>query len=349
VVAGPESFDRTRTTSRAAPKAWAAHGVTGNVEVVPLGDGRPAAMAGWCTYENTLAGGPDVEWILGGVNSKHPAAAAIWRQGFLLHFGFEPAPDQLNDNGKALLVNSIVYVARFRGDRPLLRIPSPFVAKDLPRARTTYLQTALQAKPPKPEMILLSFDLSLHEELGKLAADDLATWCRSTFDYLRAGPRGPLVVDQDAQALGVAIGTREGLEKCIAAAAEPDTQERALRVLARLVPDTGAQPRPTDGAGWQRWWNAHEKFLFFSEFTGQTWHVDPLARERGVPTSELRGPARGDVDARAQRPYKTGMLAPGAQAPDFSVPDETGRTRTLREFAGKHVVLWFFPKADTPG
>lgn len=43
------------------------------------------------------------------------------------------------------------------------------------------------------------------------------------------------------------------------------------------------------------------------------------------------------------------MLKPGDPAPDFSVPDETGRTRTLSEFKGKTVVLWFYPKASTPG
>lgn len=43
------------------------------------------------------------------------------------------------------------------------------------------------------------------------------------------------------------------------------------------------------------------------------------------------------------------MLEPGQDAPDFQVPDETGKTRTLAEFSGRTVVLWFYPKADTPG
>lgn len=43
------------------------------------------------------------------------------------------------------------------------------------------------------------------------------------------------------------------------------------------------------------------------------------------------------------------MLQPGQPAPDFSVQDETGKTRSLSEFKGQTVVLWFFPKADTPG
>lgn len=43
------------------------------------------------------------------------------------------------------------------------------------------------------------------------------------------------------------------------------------------------------------------------------------------------------------------MLKTGDKAPEFEVPDQAGRTRTLAEFAGKRVVLWFYPKADTPG
>ena len=39
----------------------------------------------------------------------------------------------------------------------------------------------------------------------------------------------------------------------------------------------------------------------------------------------------------------------GSSAPDFSVSDETGKIRTLEEFKGNTVVLWFYPRADTPG
>ena len=43
------------------------------------------------------------------------------------------------------------------------------------------------------------------------------------------------------------------------------------------------------------------------------------------------------------------MLQPGQAAPAFSVSDESGQVRTLDEFRGKNLVLWFYPKADTPG
>ena len=43
------------------------------------------------------------------------------------------------------------------------------------------------------------------------------------------------------------------------------------------------------------------------------------------------------------------MLPVGSKAPDFKVMDHHGRDVGLHEFKGKTVVLWFFPKADTPG
>ena len=43
------------------------------------------------------------------------------------------------------------------------------------------------------------------------------------------------------------------------------------------------------------------------------------------------------------------MLETGAKAPGFSVRDHNGNTVSLDDFGGKKVVLWFYPKADTPG
>jgi peroxiredoxin Q/BCP len=43
------------------------------------------------------------------------------------------------------------------------------------------------------------------------------------------------------------------------------------------------------------------------------------------------------------------MLKPGDAAPDFEVQDHLGRTVRLSDLRGQRVVLWFYPKADTPG
>ena len=43
------------------------------------------------------------------------------------------------------------------------------------------------------------------------------------------------------------------------------------------------------------------------------------------------------------------MIRPGDSAPPFALTDASGRRISLSDFAGKHVVLYFYPKDDTPG
>ena len=43
------------------------------------------------------------------------------------------------------------------------------------------------------------------------------------------------------------------------------------------------------------------------------------------------------------------MLSPGAPAPKLTLATETGELVQLSSFHGKQVVLFFYPKADTPG
>ncbi len=48
---------------------------------------------------------------------------------------------------------------------------------------------------------------------------------------------------------------------------------------------------------------------------------------------------------------KSGARTPnvGDAAPGFSLPDQAGRVHTLDEFHGRWLVMYFFPRADTPG
>ncbi len=42
-------------------------------------------------------------------------------------------------------------------------------------------------------------------------------------------------------------------------------------------------------------------------------------------------------------------LAIGNKAPDFSLPDQDGKVHSLKDYADKVVLLYFYPKDDTPG
>jgi thioredoxin-dependent peroxiredoxin len=43
------------------------------------------------------------------------------------------------------------------------------------------------------------------------------------------------------------------------------------------------------------------------------------------------------------------MIEPGEKAPDFALPNQDGEPMKLSSLRGKNVVLFFYPKADTPG
>jgi peroxiredoxin len=52
----------------------------------------------------------------------------------------------------------------------------------------------------------------------------------------------------------------------------------------------------------------------------------------------------------AQAAEVTGnMLKVGDKAPDFALLSDEGKELSLKDFKGKHLVLFFFPKANTPG
>ncbi len=43
------------------------------------------------------------------------------------------------------------------------------------------------------------------------------------------------------------------------------------------------------------------------------------------------------------------MIEPGQPAPDFTLPNQDGEPVTLSSFRGRRIVLYFYPRADTPG
>ena len=43
------------------------------------------------------------------------------------------------------------------------------------------------------------------------------------------------------------------------------------------------------------------------------------------------------------------MLEVGSKAPEFQLSDQDGNTVNIADFKGGKVLLWFFPKASTPG
>jgi len=51
----------------------------------------------------------------------------------------------------------------------------------------------------------------------------------------------------------------------------------------------------------------------------------------------------------AGRVYDPAMINQGEMAPDFELPNQNGDPVKMSDFRGKTIVLFFYPKADTPG
>ena len=218
----------------------------------------------------------------------------MWRQGHLLHFGFEQGPGELNENGRALLVNSICYISRFKEDRPIVRTPSIFysnlrlvdraaidrLVNNDSRDIQTYLEYYLAA-----ETRLLTKEMS-REEVGN--------WYESNRPFLRTDKRGKFVIDEVARGFGVPPDKSEFFDEIVSALSAPSDREQIARsLLVRYLPIGPGSD--ASAAEWKAWFAENGPYLFFSDTGGYRWYVDPLSEARRVPSSELRGTERASA------------------------------------------------------
>jgi hypothetical protein len=267
--------------------------------VLPLArEPKKQRRPGWCTYTYEHEQAPELEVLCGGINSKTPRAGAVWRQGFLLHFGFDLAPAEMNESGQALLVNSIAYVARFTEDRPLVRTPCVFVQNVRLFDRDV---VARRLKGSDEGLKALKYYLApgTFKNLAGKSREQIRDWFTGARDYLNGGDGKGLAVDEEARSFGVPPAGADFLLKASAALSEPRKGSLARKLLARYAPDG-----PGVAASPQKWRDRateNRQYLFFSDTGGYRWYLDALAKGRGVPTARLRGPARGTTDKAKDR------------------------------------------------
>lgn len=254
---------------------------------------------GWCVYNSTIVDSPEVEIICGGINHKTSEAAAVWRQGNLLHFGFEQAPDVMNAAGRALLLNAIAYIARFTEDRPIPDTPSPFGGHSFPtRLSVDY---RLDRGDGWQKMWRGYFEPATLAKASVSDAAACARWYKTMRGLLCAEEGGKLVVDEDARASGIPLDGAEFIPKMIASLrAGGEAAVRARRLLERHVAEGPGKDAAADV--WESWWLSNRPYLFYCDSGGYRWYVDPLAKKRGMPTSSLRGWARATITQ--ERPVK---------------------------------------------
>jgi len=66
-------------------------------------------------------------------------------------------------------------------------------------------------------------------------------------------------------------------------------------------------------------------------------------------SKRLKSPSSAAVRDKTSPVEKPHTIAEGATAPDFNLPRDGGGMIALSDFAGKKLVLFFYPRADTPG
>lgn len=243
---------------------------------------------GWSSHYYEFADLPDVEVFSGGINEQTPRSAAFWRQGNLLHFGFEQSPAEMNAAGRAMLVNAVVYISHFTEDRPIDITLSVFgpdrIAVSRKRAQGYFTRFPREIPNIFSAGTLAAFDW--HN------ATNAQAWFESERPWIHPNAGNFLEVDTDAKTLNVQFDSPELFPKAIAALRDEKTKAAAASVLARYAPEgPGAG---ADADAWDKWWHDNSPYLFYSELGGYRWYVDPLAKKRGVPSKDLRGPMRAD-------------------------------------------------------
>jgi hypothetical protein len=121
--------------------------------------------------------------------------------------------------------------------------------------------------------------------------EEVRKWYGDTRPYFHPGPDLKLEVDDDARALGAPIDRLEFFDKTLAALSGPgEAANRAMRLLARYAPADAGNGESIHA--WEQWLKTSRSYLFFSDQGDYRWYTDPLAKKRGVPSKELRGPSR---------------------------------------------------------
>ena len=291
IFESPFKIDRGQMISIPTPTDFKSELKESDVMVLPLvADRGRHWKAGWCTHARDFEGNPDVEFLSGGINHQTPTSAGLWRQGNLLHFGFEQSPAEMNELGQLLLLNSIAYISHFTEDRPIAITPSPF-AGPVARGRGT-LARWLRIPEYRKESFQALLAPETWTKLSELGdRETMAQWADENSKFLHPNRNQLLEIDDDLAALGVAFDQPEFFDKVLTDLSSDDGAivARARRLLERYVP---IGPDRGDSKAWSAWWQENQQFAFASDAGDYRWYIDPLAKKRRIPSSEMRGPRR---------------------------------------------------------
>jgi len=279
---------------RPTPDSWRKEFKEKEVTVLSLvKDPGGSYQNGWITYRSRLLDSPEVEIISGGLSERGSDDAALWRQGNLLHFAFDIAPAEMNDTGRALLLNSIAYIARFTEDRPIARTPSAFDEKKHAPKSKRWIQFLYASRTPEDKDLDFYLSSATKAEVKRIGQSGFEQWYLHNSPYLTCDEDGRLVIDANAKALGISFETPDFFPKAIAKLDDSASANKARELLQRHAPDG---PAAGSAEEWTRWWKTNQSCLFYSEGGGYRWYIDSLAKRRAIPSAKLQGPARATTN-----------------------------------------------------
>jgi hypothetical protein len=215
-----------------------------------------------------FADSPDAEVISGGLNSKGPEAVAVGRHGNFFLWGFSAQPSDMTPEARKCFLNSICYIKKYDGQKPL-------VAKTSSGRRWALVYAGYLKIITDENFISRLFPEELRKRFGK-DPEKYMQYYQENMEYLHM-PNGRIVVDEDVKGLGLSNRKVELLERCIGMLEKGEQRELAMRILKRYTRESFA-----DAKEWRAWLEKNREQLFFTDTGGYKFLINPVATARPV-------------------------------------------------------------------
>src|SRR5262245_8396016 len=209
-----------------------------------------------------FADSPDAEVISAGQNSKGPDSVAIGRHGNYFLWGFSAQPSDMTPEARKCFVNSVHYINKFDGQKPLVRKTSS--------GREWALVVAGYLKFIGDERFLTqNFPEDLRKRFGKDSVRYI-DYYKENLEYLhREGNH--VVVDEDVKKLSLSNRDVALLDRCVTMLEKGEEPDLALRILKRYTAETFSEARQ-----WRTWLDKYRGRLFFTDTGGYQFIVAPI-------------------------------------------------------------------------
>jgi hypothetical protein len=208
-----------------------------------------------------FADSPDAEVISSGLNSKGPDAVVLGRHGNFFLWGFSAQPSDMTPEMRTCFVNTVHYIKKFDGQKPLVRKTSS--GREWALVCAGYLKQI-----SSEDFINRNFPEDLRRRFGKDPEKYLAYY-KENLEYLHRS-NNHVVVDEDVKGLGLSNRRVELLDRCVALLEKGEQAELALRVLKRYTAETFIEAKE-----WRAWLDKNRDRLFFTDVGGYKFLVGP--------------------------------------------------------------------------